>query len=194
MRHRFASQMDTIEKSLQSIDDFQYEKLLDSCVDALDNNHKIIVSGLGKNVCVCEKFVGTMLSLGQDAQFMNTDSAVHGDLGMVKDGDVVIILTKSGNTIESVHLTGFLLQRNCENWLLSFSNASKCADLIDNHLVLELEHEGDDWDIVPNNSTTVNLIVLQTLALDIAHKRGVTLHDFKPNHPGGAIGEELKNV
>ena len=59
---------------------------------------------------------------------------------------------------------------------------------------LELENEGDKWNIIPNNSTTVNLIVLQGLAMEIANRRGVTLSDFKKNHPGGHIGVQLKNV
>ena len=59
-------------------------------------------------------------------------------------------------------------------------------------LILQLEHEGDEWDIVPNNSTTINLIILQGLAMQITKKRNVTLAQFKRNHPGGHIGEVLK--
>ena len=194
MNKRFESQLETISNSLSSMDEAVFEKLLSHCVAALDSGHKVIVSGLGKNVCVCDKFVGTMLSLGQNAAFMNTDSAVHGDLGMVNSEDVVIVLTKSGETTESVHLVSFLKQRNCVLWLFSFARQSTLVSIIQNHLVLDLDHEGDDWDIVPNNSTTINLIVLQTLALEIARHRGVTLHDFKLNHPGGAIGVQLKDV
>ena len=152
------------------------------------------MSGLGKNVPVCDKFVGTMVSLGQNACFMNTNSAAHGDLGMVMPGDVVIILTKSGETAESVYLAKHLLERDCKLWLLTFREQSTMRQMLPNSLVLKLENEGDPWDIVPNNSTTVNLIVLQGLALHIAKNRGVTLDDFKKNHPGGFIGEQLKNV
>ena len=59
-------------------------------------------------------------------------------------------------------------------------------------LILDLEHEGDAWNIVPNNSSTVNLIVLQGLALNLAERMGVSLEQFKLNHPGGAIGEKLR--
>ena len=57
-----------------------------------------------------------------------------------------------------------------------------------------MEHEGDLWDIVPNNSTTCNLIVLQTLAIELSKKMGITLADFKQNHPGGAIGVQLQDI
>ena len=135
-----------------------------------------------------------MNSLGMAASYMNTNSAVHGDLGNVKKGDLVIVLTKSGETIESVYLTSLLKKREVEIWLLSFRRESTLAKEIPKHLILDLMHEGDPWNMVPNNSTTVNLIMLQALALTLAERRGVTLEEFKENHPGGYIGEQLKNV
>ena len=143
---------------------------------------------------VCDKFVGTMNSMGLSACFMNTNSAVHGDLGMVDPKDLVIVLTKSGETVESVYLTSLLKKRGAALWLLSFSRESTLTREIPDHLILDLDHEGDQWDIVPNNSTTVNLIVLQGLAIALSERMGVTLQQFKGNHPGGHIGEQLKNV
>ena len=194
MKEYFADIMSTLQNSLSSLDEEQFTKLVNDCTEAIGEDGKVIVSGLGKNVPVCDKFVGTMVSLGQNACFMNTNSAAHGDLGMVMPGDVVIILTKSGETAESVYLAKHLLERDCKLWLLTFREQSTMRRMLPNSLVLKLENEGDPWDIVPNNSTTVNLIVLQGLALHIAKKRGVTLDDFKKNHPGGFIGEQLKNV
>ena len=194
MKEYFADIMSTMQNSLSSLDEEQFTKLVNDCTEAIGEGGKVIVSGLGKNVPVCDKFVGTMVSLGQNACFMNTNSAAHGDLGMVMPGDVVIILTKSGETAESVYLAKHLLERDCKLWLLTFREQSTMRQMLPNSLVLKLENEGDPWDIVPNNSTTVNLIVLQGLALHIAKNRGVTLDDFKKNHPGGFIGEQLKNV
>lgn len=180
-------------KSIQSIDVSIFEKLVDECCEVLGRGNQIIVSGLGKNVPVCDKFVGTMNSLGMKAGFMNTNSAVHGDLGMVHKGDLVIILTKSGETVESVYLTQLLKARKADIWLLSFRRDSTLTREIPKHLILNLEHEGDMWNIVPNNSTTVNLIVLQGLAISLAQRMEITLDQFKQNHPGGFIGEQLKN-
>lgn len=194
MKEYFKNILNTIERSVQSLDEKAFNQLLAECQKVIERDNKIVVSGLGKNVPVCDKFVGTMNSLGLPAAFMNTNTAVHGDLGLVKPDDLVIILTKSGETIESVYLTKLLKQRGADLWLLSFKRESTLTQEIPKHLILDLEHEGDAWDIVPNNSTTVNLIVLQGLALNLAERMGVTLHDFKQNHPGGAIGEQLKNV
>lgn len=196
MINYFTNMLDTIQKSVLSIDEKIFNKLVEECITTIENGHKVVVSGLGKNVPVCDKFVGTMNSLGQPAVYMNTNSAVHGDIGMVNEGDLVIVLTKSGETAESIYLTGLLKMRKCSLWLLTFEQNSTLVQEIgkENSVILELEHEGDQWNIVPNNSTTVNLIVLQGLAMEIVRRRGVTLADFKKNHPGGHIGVQLKNV
>lgn len=194
MRTYFDNILNVVAKSVQSMDETVFIQLLDECQETIERGKKIVVSGLGKNVPVCDKFVGTMNSLGIGASFMNTNTAVHGDLGIVKSGDLVIILTKSGETVESVYLSKLLKKRNANLWLLTFRHESTLTCEIPKHLILDLEHEGDAWNIVPNNSTTVNLIVLQGLALCLSERLGVTLHSFKENHPGGAIGEQLKDV
>lgn len=187
----FERQLKEIEHSVHSMDMEVFERWVDEAVDTLKNGHKIIVSGLGKNVPICDKFVGSMLSLGLDAAFLHTNSAVHGDMGVIKDGDMVIILTKSGETAESVYLSRLLEDRKINKWLLTFRKESTLTKEIPNAIVLDLIHEGDQWNIMPNNSTTVNLIVLQGLAMKVAANMGITLEDFKRNHPGGAIGQQL---
>ncbi len=189
----FTKLLSSVEQSLESMDQDMFQLLVDHSALKLKKGNKIVVTGLGKNVPICDKFVGTMNSIGLNAVYMNTNSAVHGDLGLVHDGDLVIILTKSGRTVESVYLNDLLKERNCERWLLTFSRDCPLGEDVDHVLVLDLDHEGDLWDIVPNNSTTVNLIVLQALAIKLSECLGVTLTDFKKNHPGGHIGEQLKN-
>ena len=184
-----------IRKALMSISEEEMDHLIDECEKTLRKGHKIIASGLGKNVPICEKFEGTMLSLGLEANFLHTNSAIHGDMGMVKSGDLVIILTKSGATTESVNLVNLLRERaGVTLWLISFQKKSELADVMENKLIIQLENEGDLWNIVPNHSTTLNLIVLQKVAIELSRRLGLTLEkDFKPNHPGGAIGEELRH-
>ena len=190
----FINDMRIFEDSLKSIDVKQMDGLIDDCERTLRDGHKIIASGLGKNVPVCDKFCGTMLSMGLEANFLHTNTAVHGDMGMVKPGDLVIILTKSGETTESVYLEELLEKRQgVKLWLLSFKKHSILADKMDNKVIIKLEHEGDLWNIVPNYSTTLNLIVLQKVAIELSRRFNLDLNsDFKPNHPGGAIGASLK--
>ena len=82
----FERQLKEIEHSIHSIDIDVFEKMVNMAVETIKSGHKIIVSGLGKNVPICDKFVGSMISLGLDAYFLHTNSAVHGDMGIVKDG------------------------------------------------------------------------------------------------------------
>lgn len=191
----FESNANIIKNSLESLDAQVLAQFIDECEQTLLRGKKIIVSGLGKNVPICEKFVGTMWSLGFNAGFLHTNSAVHGDMGMVHPGDLVVILTKSGSTAESIYLVDLLKKREgVDLWLLSFEEHSPLADTMKKKLILQLQHEGDLWNIVPNNSTTVNLILLQTVAIELSKRMGLTLEkDFKPNHPGGAIGARLSH-
>ncbi|MCI8626005.1 MAG: SIS domain-containing protein [Lachnospiraceae bacterium] len=187
----FEKQLEEITRSIHSMDMKIFEKMVDMAVDILRGGHKIIVSGLGKNVPICDKFVGSMVSMGLDACFLHTNSAIHGDMGVVKDGDMVILLTKSGETVESIYLARLLKQRQTKLWLLTFENESTLTKEIPNHLIIKLNHEGDLWNIMPNNSTTINLIVLQGLAMKIADYLKLDLESFKRNHPGGNIGKIL---
>ena len=183
-----------ITNSMESIDEKNYNDLVNQCVATVQKGGKIIASGLGKNVPICEKFVGTLNSFGVDARFLHTNTAVHGDLGMVNKEDLVIVLSKGGNTIETVQLIQYLLERGTNTWLLSFAKTGKSAELLppEKILMVELEHEGDQWNIVPNNSTTVNLIILQGVAIEMSKRLGITIEDFKVNHPGGGIGASLR--
>ncbi|HOX96092.1 MAG TPA: SIS domain-containing protein [Candidatus Woesebacteria bacterium] len=162
--------------------------LLKQCINALKSNKSVIVSGLGKNVPVCEKFVGSLTSFGLRANFLHTNSAIHGDLGAVHDGDLVIVISKSGNTSETILLLNQLKKRNCEIWLLTCSSESGSANLVDQKVVLNIPNEGDPWNLVPNNSTIAFLMYLQSLAMSIIELFPIRLKDFLRNHPGGAIG------
>lgn len=183
--------LNVIEDSLESIPTDIYEQIITECVDTLNNGGKIIASGLGKNVPICEKFVGTLNSLGIDARFLHTNTAVHGDLGMVNKNDIVFLLTKGGNTTETVVLGEHLKNRGANTWLMSFYGDGKAGRVVDKKLIMHLINEGDEWDIVPNNSTTVYLIVLQGIALEIGKRLGIKLEEFRINHPGGGIGARL---
>ena len=187
----YASVLETIKDAIESIPEDQYEQIIDECVETIKNGGKIIASGLGKNVPICEKFVGTLNSLGIDARFLHTNTAVHGDLGMVSGKDIVFLLTKGGNTTETVVLGEHLKNRGTNTWLLSFYGDGRASKVVDKKMIMHLIDEGDEWDIIPNNSTTIYLIVLQGIALEVAKRLGVTLDEFRKNHPGGGIGARL---
>ena len=191
MEH-FERTLKIINNAVRSIREDEFNALKEDCLKTLGVGGKIVASGLGKNVPICEKFVGTLNSIGIPAAFMHTNSAVHGDLGIVRGGDLVIMLTKSGETSESVRLAALLKNRDCKIWLLSFNRDSTLYREIPNRIIVELEHEGDEWNILPNNSTVLNLIVLQELAMQIAKEQQIDIDELRQNHPGGAIGVQLE--
>ena len=190
----FDEKLETIKKSLNSIDENEFNYVLEECYNVVVGGGKLIFSGLGKNVPICEKIVGTLNSLGIQANFLHTNTAMHGDLGMIQSKDLVFVLSKSGNTTESLILADYLNTRGDKAIAVTFNRNTKLSKLLDKSLILDLDNEGDNWDIVPNNSSSVYLILLQGLALQLADKLNISLADFKRNHPGGAIGDKLKNV
>ena len=155
--------------------------------------NKIVATGIGKNIPICEKFIATLNSFGINAIYLNPVAAFHGDIGVIGKNDIVILVTKSGETSELCNLYNVLKKRNCPMWLLTFNKKSSLSLKIENSLVILLEHEGDMWNIVPNNSTVISLIILQELALSIAKSLNINVSTFKENHPGGYIGGNIIN-
>jgi len=194
MKHHLKRQIKALEMIEKRMDYEALENLLDDAESTVRRGNKIIATALGKNVPICEKFVGTLISLGIDAFFLHTNSAVHGDLGAVKDGDLVIILSKSGETSESVYLYEQLKMRNVIVWIMCYNGDSTLCREDSKKLVLYLEHEGDKWNLVPNNSSIGFLLVLQSIAMELADRLDVGLDVFKKNHPGGYIGKALSGM
>ena len=190
--YHLKKQLIALEKIEENIDYDTLEKLIEDMLEIINNGGKIIATALGKNVPICEKFIGTLNSLGINGHFLHTNSAIHGDLGVVKDNDLVIMLTKSGETAESIYLYEQLIKRKIKLWLLTYNGNSTLGKKIANKLVLFLEHEGDKWNLVPNNSSIGYLLVLQAVAMEITDRLDIKLEVFKQNHPGGYIGKVLE--
>ncbi|PNS00479.1 sugar isomerase [Petrotoga mexicana DSM 14811] len=190
--YHLKKQLIALEKIEENIDYDTLDTLIEDMLVTINTGGKIIATALGKNVPICEKFIGTLNSLGINGHFLHTNSAIHGDLGVVKDNDLVIMLTKSGETSESIYLYEQLKKRKIKLWLLTYNGNSTLGKKIANKLVLFLEHEGDKWNLVPNNSSIGYLLVLQAVAMEITDRLDIKLEVFKQNHPGGYIGKVLE--
>lgn len=187
-------QLCALKKIVENIDRNNLESLVQDMVETAKNGQKIIATALGKNVPICEKFVGTLLSVGIQSYFLHTNSAIHGDLGVVSDNDLVIMLSKSGETEESIYLCKHLTKRASNIYLMTCNANSTLAKLCPKKVVLYLEHEGDKWNLIPNNSSIGFLFVLQALAMELIDRLDIPLETFKMNHPGGAIGKSLEGL
>lgn len=191
MKQYFKKQLKALEIVYKSFDKDKASELLQACLRAIRDGNAIIVGGLGKNVPICEKFIGTLHSLGIHSHFIHINSAVHGDLGIIRTGDVVILLSKSGETGESIYLHEFLKERTANTWLLTCNKATTLEKLLTHTIILDIKHEGDPWNMIPNNSSVVFLAYLQSLAMGIIEELPVSIETFHHNHPGGHIGKTL---
>jgi len=152
---------------------------------------KIVVTGIGKSAIIGQKMVATFNSTGSKAVFMHAADAVHGDLGQIDKHDVVICLSKSGETAELKVLLP-ILKAMGNTTIAMVSNASSfLANQCDLCLLLPVEKEADPNNLAPTASTIVQLAMGDALAMALLHLKGFSSKDFALLHPGGNLGKIL---
>jgi arabinose-5-phosphate isomerase len=152
---------------------------------------RVIVTGIGKSAIIAQKIVATFNSTGTPSIFMHAGDAIHGDLGMIQKDDIVICISKSGNTPEIKVLAPLLKQGG--NFLIGMvgqqdSDLGHLADLI---LNVAVEKEACPNNLAPTTSTTAQLAMGDALAVCLLHAREFKEDDFAKYHPGGALGKRL---
>ncbi|KKO92073.1 D-arabinose 5-phosphate isomerase [Sphingobacterium sp. Ag1] len=152
---------------------------------------RVIVTGIGKSAIIAQKIVATLNSTGTPSIFMHAADAIHGDLGIIQQNDLIIAISKSGNTPEIKVLVPFLKQT--KNTLVALvgntdSYLAKNADYILNTTV---EKEACPNNLAPTSSTTAQLAMGDALAVVLQECRDFTDQDFAKYHPGGALGKKL---
>ena len=176
-----------IESLLQRIDD----NFINAVETIASSSGRLIVAGIGKSANISSKLVATFNSTGQPAIFLHAADAVHGDLGNIQKGDVVLCLSKSGNTdeikslVSNIKVLGNSIISLCGNPL---SFLSKSSDIFINASVSE---EACPHDLAPTSSTTVQLVLGDALAVCLLEYKGFTKEDFAKFHPGGILGKKL---
>lgn len=152
---------------------------------------RVVVTGMGKSGIVGKKIVATMNSTGTPAIYLHPSDAVHGDLGMVRSEDIVICISKSGNTEEIVNLIPLLQRIEVPIIAIVGNPDSKIAQHAQIILDISVEQEACSLDLAPTTSTTVTLVLGDALAVTLLEKRDFTREDFARFHPGGHIGKRL---
>ena len=152
---------------------------------------RVIVTGIGKSANIANKIVATLNSTGTPAIFMHAADAIHGDLGIVQEDDIVICISKSGNTPEIKVLVPLIKSRG--NALIGMVSSvdsflGKNADYV---LKSTVEKEACPNNLAPTSSTTAQLVIGDALAVCLLEYRGFSSEDFAKNHPGGALGKKL---
>ncbi len=157
----------------------------------LKSTGRVVVTGIGKSAIIANKIVATLNSTGTPSIFMHAADAIHGDLGIIKRDDVIICISKSGNTPEIKELVPFIKMNN--NQLIAITG-DKSSFLAKNSSVILnsfVEVEVCPNNLAPTNSTTAQLVIGDAIAVTLVKIKGFTKNDFAKFHPGGNLGKKL---
>jgi arabinose-5-phosphate isomerase len=186
--------LDTIDLEASSVSALS-GYINDSFLKAVEVIHeakgRVVVSGIGKSAVIAQKIVATFNSTGTPALFMHAADAIHGDLGMIQPDDVVIIISKSGNSPEIKVLTP--LVKNFGNPVIAIcgNKDSHLATNANYFINSTVEKEACPNNLAPTTSTTAQLVMGDVLAVCLLSLKGFTEADFARYHPGGALGKRL---
>lgn len=165
---------------------------LERAIDAImASSGRVLVTGLGKSGLVGAKIAATLSSTGTPASFVHAADALHGDSGAVREGDVVIAISNSGETAEVCAFVELVQPGAFVIGISGCGGESTLAKLSDVSLDAGVERECDPHDLAPTASTTVTLVLGDALAVGLLVARGFTPEDFARRHPGGALGRRL---
>lgn len=171
----------------QSIDN-RFQKALDIILQC---SGRVIVTGIGKSAIVAQKMVATFNSTGTQSIFMHAADAVHGDLGMIDDADIVICISKSGETPELKVLVPILKSYQVQIIAMTANENSFLASQSDALLYTPVAEEADPNKLAPTTSTTVQSSLGDAIAIVLLTKKGFTPAHFAKYHPGGSLGKQL---
>lgn len=163
-----------------------------AAVLAINQARKIVVAGVGKSGIIAKKAVATLRSLAVVSLYLDTTDALHGDLGVIEQGDVALLLSNSGRTQELLQLLPHLQCRNVRIISLCSQGKSPLGLASDIWLDTSVPSEAVQDFPAPTCSTTLTLAVIDALCVASAQARGIGRAEFSHNHPGGAIGALLR--
>lgn len=182
----YQSHIDSINKSFNNLDLLKVEKfitLIQNC------NGNILFTGIGKNGHVAAKATSTFCSIGIKSFFLNPVDSVHGDMGVVGENDLLISVSKSGNTEELLVFLKNVRRKNCKIVSIHSNESNQSLQYSDFDVNLHVDREADHLNIVPTSSIAIFTVFLQSIACEISRRKCLTLEEFVFNHPGGSIGK-----
>ncbi|MFC4618216.1 SIS domain-containing protein [Camelliibacillus cellulosilyticus] len=175
-------------KALSDQIDADYEKVINILLNC---KGKVILTGVGKSGHVGKKIAASFASTGTPAFFIHCTEGVHGDLGMIQQQDVVILISNSGETAEVLSLLPTLAKIGCKTIALTSKRESTLASNCDTSIVYHYEKEADHLGLAPTTSSTMTLVIGDALAVTLSSLRNFKKEDFHLYHPGGSLGKLL---
>ena len=184
--HFVQRHIDAIKHSMRNVES---EKIYCLLYLLLETKGKIFFTGVGKNGHVAAKAASTFSSIGLPCFYINPVDSVHGDMGVINDDDIIVAISKSGNTEELIHFLHHVKYKNCKIVSLHSNPNNNSLDYSYLDIDLHVDVEADHLDIVPTCSIAVFTVFLQSIACEISAINKLTLEEFVTNHPGGSIGQ-----
>lgn len=157
----------------------------------LDTSGRVIVMGIGKSGHIANKIAATLASTGTPAFFVHPSEAQHGDMGMITQNDIILLLSNSGETDEIISLLPQLKRLNLPIISITGNTYSTIAKIATVNLTLPIEKEACPLGLAPTTSTTAMLVMGDAIAITLLKIRGITSQDFAQLHPGGTLGKRL---
>lgn len=177
--------------SIHKLSDGLGEDFINVILLIMNSSGRVVITGVGKSADVGRKIVATLNSTGTPALFVHAGDAVHGDLGGIQNGDVVICLSKSGRSAEVLALAPLLNASNHHLVAVTGSTESPLAKMSQHVLIAGVDPEACPYDLAPTTSTAVQMALGDAIALCLMEAKGFGAEDFAKYHPGGTLGKKL---
>jgi len=187
----------SIQKEYENlIQKFPEQDILKLKKDIITSQNNIYILGVGKSETISLHLTNLLKSIGIKVFNLNVLNALHGDIGTLKENDLVIMFSKSGNTFELLELSKFIKKKKCKIWGICCEVESLFNKICEEVIVLPLikELEGETIKTLPTNSCLVQIIFSNILTILIEKEISLTLEGYGDNHPAGSIGDKLKKI
>jgi len=178
-------------KAVRALLDKSFDRAVETVVEALKQRGKIVIVGIGKSGNVGQKIAATLTSTGSTAVILNSVDALHGDVGIINDGDVILALSYSGESEELLNLLPTLKRFSVKIISLTGNLKSALTRHSDVSLNVKVPKEACPFNLAPTSSTTAMLVMGDALAMAVLQARGFKQDDFAKYHPNGAIGRAM---
>lgn len=184
------SEIDALAKVAKQIDEDSdsYQKVFDLLLNC---KNYVIFMGVGKTGHIGSKLAATFASLGTPSFFVDATESMHGDLGMIKKDDIVVLISNSGETKETLTPVRFIKRIGAKTIAITGNKDSSLAKECDADILVHVDEEADRLNLAPTSSSTAALVIGDALACALSEAKGFTRRDFAGFHPGGALGREL---
>lgn len=178
-------------KGLSNVIDASFDKAVEFIFNC---KGKVIITGIGKSGIIGRKIASSFSSTGTQSFFLHPSEAIHGDLGMLSDADIILAIANSGETVEILNLLPHIKERNLKIIAITSKSNSSLAKQSDLHLFLGEFDEACPFNLAPTTSSTLTLCLGDALMVALMHKRGFTETHYASLHPGGSLGIRLKHL